>query len=172
MKKMLIAVGLLLISTQIAMADVWQVRTVKNEFAGTSFVRIHTDYLSLNRPLEFPYQDLRVAASVDCDDNSKNVFGLRFTQDPNLTNYTLETIGNGIYKQVVVQVKLDGGDIIDIPAYNRAGSPWLIFGEMHDLHPILASKKVMLQMDFYKGTRHITIDMSKRQKCQNQLTKK
>jgi len=172
MKKMLIAVGVLLISTTIVMADVWQVRTVKNEFAGTSFTRIHTEYLSLNRPLEFPYQDLRAIAVVDCDDSGKDVFGLRFTQDPNLTNYTLQRLGNEIHKRVAVQVKLDGGDIKTFTAYNKAGSPWLTFGEMHDSPAILASKKVMLQMDFYKGTRHITIDMSKRQKCQTQLTKK
>ena len=173
MKKMLIAVGLLLISTQIVMADVWQVRTVKNEFEGTSSIRIHTDYLSLNRPLDFPYQDLRAIAVVDCYDNGKDVFGLRFKQDPNLTNYTLQRLfGKEIHKRVAVQVKLDGGDIKTFTAYNKAGSPWLTFGEMHDSPAILASKKVMLQMDFYKGTRHITIDMSKRQKCQTQLTKK
>ena len=171
MKKMLIAVGLLLISTQIVMADVWQVRNIKDEFEGTGFVRIHTDPLSLNKPLEFPYQDLRAQASVECH-GGRETFELFFSKNPNLTNYTHLRVGNEIYQKVVVKAKLDDSDIKTFTGYIKSGGSRLSFIEAGEINAILTSKKVMLQMDFYSGTRHITIDMSKRQKCQNQLTKK
>ena len=170
MRNILLSITALLITTQIAMADVWQVRKIKNDFNGANFVRIHTEYLKLNQPLGFPYQDLKVAAAVDCVGDSQT-FSLVFSMDPNLTNYTLKTIGNEIYKQVAVQVKLDGGDIKNYTAMNKIGSSWLVFGGY--LTPeILDTKKLMLQMDFYQGTRHVTIDMSKRKKCSEHITKR
>ena len=167
MKKILIALGVLLISTQIAMAEVWQVRKIKNDFEGYSFVRIHTEYLKLNQPLEFPYRDLKAVAAVDCSGNSET-FHLIFSMNPNLTNYTLERVGNELYKQVAVQVKRDGEKYnTTYRAINKTGSSQLIF----DAPYLLNAKNLMLQMDFYSGTRHITIDMSKRPKCSEHITK-
>lgn len=171
MRYIFLSITALLITTQIAMADVWQVRNIKDEFAGTSFVRIHTDPLSLNKPMEFPYQDLRVQASVECG-GGRETFELFFSKNPNLTNYTHLRVGNEIYQKVAVKARLDDGDIKTFTGYIKSGGSRLTFIEDGEINAILTSKKVMLQMDFYKGTRHITIDMSKRQKCQNQLTKK
>jgi hypothetical protein len=167
MKKILIALGVLLISTQIAMAEVWQVRKIKNDFEGYSFVRIHTEYLKLNQPLEFPYRDLKVVAAVDCSDNSET-FHLIFSMNPNFTNYTLQKADNKLYKLVAVEVKRDG-DRVSYTNYaiNNTGSSQLIFNNKY----LLNTKILMLQMDFYSGTRHITIDMSKRPKCSEHITK-
>ena len=170
MKKILIALGVLLISTQIAMAEVWQVRKIKNDFEGYSFVRIHTEYLKLNQPLEFPYRDLKAAAAVDCSGNSET-FHLIFSMNPNFTNYTLEKVDNELYKRVAVQVKRDGDKYgtYTVRAINKTGSSQLIFD--NDTPYLLNTKILMLQMDFYSGTRHITIDMSKRPKCSEHITK-
>ena len=165
MKKILIALGVLLISTQIAMAEVWQVRKIKNEFEGYSFVRIHTEYLKLNQPLEFPYRDLKAAAAVDCSGNSET-FHLIFSMNPNFTNYTLSKVGHELNKIVAVQVKRDGDRQYTDYAINKTGSSQLIFDNKY----LLNTKILMLQMDFYSGTRHITIDMSKRPKCSENIT--
>ena len=169
MKKILIALGVLLISTQIAMAEVWQVRKIKNDFEGYSFVRIHTEYLKLNQPLEFPYRDLKAVAAVDCSGNSET-FHLIFSMNPNFTNYTLSKVGNELYKQVEVQVKRDNDKYGAYPvrAINKTGSSQLIFDDKYLLNT--NTKILMLQMDFYSGTRHITIDMSKRPKCSEHIT--
>jgi hypothetical protein len=171
MRNILLSITAMLITTQIAMANTWQVRAVKDEFAGTSFTRIISDYVGLNKPLEFPYHDLRAAASVECD-GGRETFELFFSKNPNLTNYTHLRVGNEIYQKVVVKAKLDDSDIKTFTGYIKSGGSRLSFIEAGEINAILTSKKVMLQMDFYSGTRHITIDMSKRQKCQTQLTKK
>ena len=70
-------------------ANTWDIKEQKDEFKGTSFKYVISNWVKPNKPLDFPYEDLKVKFYKFCGNNE--VVGLIFNMEPNIRGGDIES---------------------------------------------------------------------------------
>ena len=157
MKKLLGIVVLSFFLNTNLFANTWDIKEQKDEFKGTSFKYVISNWVKPNKPLDFPYEDLKVKFYKFCDNNE--VVGLIFNMEPNIRGGDIESD----HYSYLLDAKLDDNfekvygelDFGDKELIIRYGA-----GEK-----ILKSKLFMIQLKHYNGLRHYKFDLNNLPNC-------
>ena len=152
MKKLLGIVVLSFFLNTNLFANTWNIKEQKDEFKGTSFKYVISNWVKPNKPLDFPYEDLKVKFYKFCGNNE--VVGLIFNMEPNIRGGDIESD----HYSYLLDAKLDDNfekvygelDFGDKELIIRYGA-----GEK-----ILKSKLFMIQLKHYNGLRHYKFDLN------------
>jgi len=132
----------------------WKIKTMKDDFKGTSYTFIHSSLVRPSVPLRFPYEDLVVRMNVFCD-NTIDEVDLSFNQDLSLiegrrTNfnsslYSIEARLDNKFETLYGEIKNESRNTISIQSGKRA---------------ILNYKEVAFQIKHSSGTTHYKFDLT------------
>ena len=157
MKKLLGIVVLIFFLNTNLFANTWNIKEQKDEFKGTSFKYVISNWVKPNKPLDFPYEDLKVKFYKFCGNNE--VVGLIFNMEPNIRGGDIESD----HYSYLLDAKLDDN-------FEKVYGE-LDFGDKNlvirygDGEKILKSKIFMLQLKHYNGKRHYTFDLTNLPNC-------
>ena len=138
-------------------ANTWKIVEQKDDFKGTSFKYVISNWVKPNKPLDFPYEDLKASFYKYCGNDE--VSALIFNMEPNLRDGDIK---DGHYSYLL-EAKLDNN-------FEKVYGE-LDFGDKNlvirygDGEKILKSKIFMLQLKHYNGKRHYTFDLTNLPNC-------
>ena len=147
MKKLLGIVVLSFFLNTNLFANTWDIKEQKDEFRGTSFKYVISNWVKPNKPLDFPYEDLKVKFYKFCGNNE--VVGLIFNMEPNIRGGDIESD----HYSYLLDAKLDDN-------FEK------VYGELELIirygagEKILKSKLFMIQLKHYNGLRHYKFDLN------------
>ena len=146
----------LLLNTNL-FANTWDIKEQKDEFKGNSFEYVISNWVKPNRPLDFPYEDLKVKFYKYCGNNE--VVGLIFNMEPNIRggdiksdhySHLLDAKLDDNFKKIYGELKFGDKELII-----RYGAG----------KKILKSKLFMIQLKHYNGLRHYKFDLNSLPNC-------
>ncbi len=163
MKKLLAILVLGLLWCNVGFANTWEIIEQKNEFEGTSFKYVSSSWVKPNKPLDFPYKDLKAYFWKQCGSDQSVAIG--FNKNPNLLGGREASIWEN-HQRHDVSIKVDG---TILKTSGEIGINKTNFKINSMLYPhvnrIINSKSFMIQFDHYGGERHYTFDLSNMPKC-------
>lgn len=132
----------------------WTQETVKDDFKGTSFDVLFSEFVKPNYEFDFPYKNLKARIVLYC--SNKKVLLIQFNMHPNLTGGDLR---DDLSSRHVVDFKIDGTFDKLSGTIKNNGDIFTTFSK-NQVQKILSSKDFLIQFDHYAGTRHYKFDMS------------
>jgi len=132
----------------------WKIKTIKDDFYGTSYTFIHSSFVRPSVPLRFPYEHLAVRMDVICD-NTIDEVDLYFNEDLSLLEgrrtlfksslYSIEARLDNKFETVYGEIKDESRNTISIQSGKRM---------------ILNYKEVAFQIKHSSGTTHYKFDLT------------
>ena len=163
MKKLLGIVVLGLLWCNVSFANTWTISEEKDEFKETSSKFVSSNWIKPNKPLEFPYEDLKAYFWKQCGYDGSVAIG--FSENPNLLSGEVGRIWENHWKHDV-SIKVDGTILKTSGEIGFNGKNFYIHSMFYPhVDKILRSKNFVIQFDHYGGQRHYTFDLPNMPKC-------
>tara|TARA_B100000035_G_scaffold29223_1_gene22426 strand:- start:137 stop:649 length:513 start_codon:yes stop_codon:yes gene_type:complete len=164
MIKFLIIILNLFISKNV-FSNTWSIIEQYDDFTETSFKYIQSNWVEPNKPLNFPYDNLKASFWRYCEGN-KNYFNIEFNELMQLKSTSY--MGDGMFykkSRYKVNINMDGKIIMTSGEKDPTGTTfamgmYITDPDKDDLDKILFSNELKIQFDFTSGKRHFNFDLS------------